>query len=434
MNGPLPLVNKMNKTTSKTPENRKITPAPSGLLQRACACGQHTTGGGKCEHCSKGHSSADSLVRNRSESDGSFFQHDFSGVKIQAQAKLRLSQPGDPYELEADRVAEEVVASGPTSTNSITKGLQMLQRQEETLDLEDREVSGEQEAPVMENDEENDIVADETGMPKREAGSSASSTTSVSVPSGGGRLLDHAVRRFMEHRIGHDFSHVRIHTDASASESARQLQAHAYTVGPNIYFNQGKFNPNHREGLFLLAHELTHVVQQTGTPQGNSRIGIQRKRRQRTSRVPSCDGACAKSKSPRHDGCTSGGPAQGSPSITDLTVERAAHQVIATWSNGSTNTWACSPSTRSGRGGKVPTPLGGDLVGIKCDQCHTNHHGDGMGWFTGFSRQGRSIGFHNSQLVGASYESHGCVRVSCAVARTINANSSSGVTTINVVR
>jgi hypothetical protein len=117
-----------------------------------------------------------------------------------------------------------------------------------------------------------------------------------------------------------------------------------------------------------------------------------------------------------------------------LTVHRAAHQVIATWNSGSADTWACSPSTRSGRGGKMPTPLGGDHIGIKCDQCHTNRHGDGMGWFTGFARQGRRIGFHNSQLVGPSRESHGCVRVSCRVAQTIQEHSSTGITTINVVR
>src|SRR5262249_18374082 len=111
-----------------------------------------------------------------------------------------------------------------------------------------------------------------------------------------------------------------------------------------------------------------------------------------------------------------------------------AHQVIATWSSGSPETWACSPSTSSGPGGKVPTPLvTNDHIGIKCDECHTNRHGDGMGWFTGFASQGRAIGFHNSQLVGPSHESHGCVRVSCGVARTIHDQSSTGVTTINVV-
>ncbi|HSA87019.1 MAG TPA: DUF4157 domain-containing protein, partial [Nitrospira sp.] len=80
-----------------------------------------------------------------------------------------------------------------------------------------------------------------------------------------GRPLDPATRAFFEPRFGHDFSQVRVHTDERAEQSARAVNAHAFTVGPNIVFGAGKFSPASQGGRRLLAHELAHVVQQTGT-------------------------------------------------------------------------------------------------------------------------------------------------------------------------
>lgn len=77
-----------------------------------------------------------------------------------------------------------------------------------------------------------------------------------------GQPLDPAIRTFMEPRFGHDFSRVRVHTDARAAESARAVQALAYTVGNDVVFEIGQYAPGSTEGKRLLAHELTHVVQQ----------------------------------------------------------------------------------------------------------------------------------------------------------------------------
>jgi hypothetical protein len=79
-----------------------------------------------------------------------------------------------------------------------------------------------------------------------------------------GRPLDAATRAFFEPRFGHDFSQVRVHAGEQAEQSARAVNAHAFTVGPNIVFGAGKFSPATQEGRRLLAHELTHVVQQSG--------------------------------------------------------------------------------------------------------------------------------------------------------------------------
>ena len=70
----------------------------------------------------------------------------------------------------------------------------------------------------------------------------------------------------MEHRLGHDFSRVRVHSGASAEQSARDVDATAYTVGHNIVFGRSRFSPQTQEGRRLIAHELTHVVQQSQSP------------------------------------------------------------------------------------------------------------------------------------------------------------------------
>jgi hypothetical protein len=77
-----------------------------------------------------------------------------------------------------------------------------------------------------------------------------------------GQPLEPAAREIMESRLGHDFSQVRVHTDASAAKSAQSLNAQAYTVGQDIVFGAGRYQPQHIRGQRILAHELTHVVQQ----------------------------------------------------------------------------------------------------------------------------------------------------------------------------
>jgi hypothetical protein len=81
-----------------------------------------------------------------------------------------------------------------------------------------------------------------------------------------GRPLDPASRAFFESRFGHDFSHVRIHADSEAAASARSINAEAYTFGSDVVFADGRFAPATQEGMHLISHELTHVIQQTRSP------------------------------------------------------------------------------------------------------------------------------------------------------------------------
>jgi Domain of unknown function (DUF4157) len=86
------------------------------------------------------------------------------------------------------------------------------------------------------------------------------------VGSGGGQPLDERTRTDMEASLGHDFGGVRVHTGATASRSAESVQANAYTVGNDIVFRGGGYQPDTPSGRHLLAHELTHVVQQRSGP------------------------------------------------------------------------------------------------------------------------------------------------------------------------
>lgn len=182
---------------------------PSLGLQRQCACGGSAGLTGACQDCQK-----KKLV----------------GKPLQT--KLRINEPGDQCEQEADRVAEQVM------------------RMPET------EISGPR-SPSWSPLVQRWAAGGGTGL--MEAPPSVHE-----VLSSQGQPLGADTRAFFEPRFGHDFSRVRVHTDERAEQSARDVNAYAYTVGHNIVFGAGRFAQGMHEGQRLLAHELTHVVQQSG--------------------------------------------------------------------------------------------------------------------------------------------------------------------------
>jgi hypothetical protein len=109
---------------------------------------------------------------------------------------------------------------------------------------------------------------------------------------GGGQPLSKSERSFFEPRMGQDFSGVRIHADSKAADTAQTIQAKAFTLGNNIVFNTGQYSPNNQEGKKLLAHELTHVVQQNGgTNVGGKRAPTPLSGIQQTGRSPTDQGS-----------------------------------------------------------------------------------------------------------------------------------------------
>jgi hypothetical protein len=177
-------------------------PNKERLLQRKCACGGSVTSSltGKCEAC--------------------------EGERLQT--KLSIGASNDPLEQEADRVADQVLAApSHSSISGIPPLIQRYSRQA---------TEGTDTAP--------------TSVERALASS--------------GRPLEPVLRQDMEQRFGHDFSGVRVHSGSAAAQSARELNALAYTAGRDIVFDAGKFAPSTNDGRRLLAHELTHVVQQRG--------------------------------------------------------------------------------------------------------------------------------------------------------------------------
>ncbi|NOY64216.1 MAG: DUF4157 domain-containing protein, partial [Nitrospirae bacterium] len=111
--------------------------------------------------------------------------------------------------------------------------------------------------------------AEEEPLQTKSPGTTGTRTTegiqmSLHSLKGGGQPLSSSTRAFFEPRFGVDFSHVRVHTDSTAARLSRQLNAEAFTYGRDIFFNSGRYNPSTTTGKRLLAHELTHVVQQGG--------------------------------------------------------------------------------------------------------------------------------------------------------------------------
>jgi hypothetical protein len=221
------------------------------------------------------------------------------------QAKLTIGQPNDPYEQEADRVAAQVVNQLSAPPSSAIQRMDNLEEEEiqtkpqiqrmddleeeeiqtkplegaiapvvqRTDNLEEEEIqtkpSVESIAPSiqrMDNLEEEDLqmipvhrVAETGGME-----ASPDLETSIAQARGGGQPVDQSIRAPIEQAMGADFSGVKVHTDAQADQLNRSVQARAFTTGQNVFFRQGEYNPGSREGQELIAHELTHVMQQNG--------------------------------------------------------------------------------------------------------------------------------------------------------------------------
>ncbi|MBF2064572.1 MAG: DUF4157 domain-containing protein [Calothrix sp. C42_A2020_038] len=184
-----------------------------------------------------------------SQSIASSQSHDISRISLRPQAKLTVGQPGDIYEQEADNVAEQVMRMAASETlefSSPQTAQNSLQRK--CAACENEETEEIQRKPTLQRAAESNIQ-----QPNN-------IESQLSATQGGGSPLPDNVRGFMEPRFGADFSSVRVHTGSAAVQLSRDLGAQAFTYGSDIYFGAGKSPGNNN----LTAHELTHVVQQTG--------------------------------------------------------------------------------------------------------------------------------------------------------------------------
>ncbi|MGK7929775.1 MAG: DUF4157 domain-containing protein [Spirulina sp.] len=153
------------------------------------------------------------------------------------QRKLSMGTVGDKYEQEADRVAKDVVREINTPA--------IVQRDET-----EEKIACE---PMVQRDS---ALTGETVSQEVES--------AIEGAASGGQSLDPKLQSSMGEAMGADFSRVRVHTDSNADRLNQSLQAKAFTTGQNVFFRQGAYQPASREGQELIAHELTHVVQQNG--------------------------------------------------------------------------------------------------------------------------------------------------------------------------
>lgn len=235
----------------------------------------------------------------------------FGGVchacPARVQTKLKINEPGDQYEQEADRVAEQVMRmpergvvwgacspiqavpqracpgcaeqvqrqvepeeeeeEEPIQTKSLTDEIApLVQRQGEEEEEEETQTKSipdaQRQEEEPEEEEEEPLQAKETAGAEPQAAPTLEAR--IRALQGEGQPLPSSERTFFEPRFGHDFSRVRVHTGLQAAAAARAVRARAFTTGQDIVFGAGQYTSGTSTGRRLLAHELTHVVQQRG--------------------------------------------------------------------------------------------------------------------------------------------------------------------------
>jgi peptidoglycan hydrolase-like protein with peptidoglycan-binding domain len=234
----------------------------------------------------------------------------FFGPKIQK--KLKTGTVGDRYEVEADNVADKVLNNKPSGggllqskeevqqksisatissvqakeTKEEDKSVQKKSDKEEDKKVQKKSDKKEEDKTVQkkcaECEKEDKVQKKdkkEEEKPVQKKGKNTESEIQdnelegkLDNSKGGGNSLDKKTKGEMESGFGADFSNVKIHTDSNAVHMSQELGAQAFTNGNDVYFNKGKYNPDSKEGKHLLAHELTHTVQQTGARQKSGTI------------------------------------------------------------------------------------------------------------------------------------------------------------------
>ncbi|MHC0068289.1 eCIS core domain-containing protein [Nostoc sp. UIC 10890] len=206
----------------------------------------------------------DGLLNSRLE-HATRFGHNIANIPLRRpdsappiQAKLTIGQPGDKYEQEADDTARRVVqrihqqSSQPVQREAVTEEKELQTKPADNIQRQSSEEEELQMMPMVQ------CVAD--------GGMAASAEVEAGIQSarGSGQPIAENIREPMEQAFGADFSSVRVHTDSLSDQLNQSIQAKAFTTGQDVFFRQGAYEPGSRGGQELLAHELTHVMQQRG--------------------------------------------------------------------------------------------------------------------------------------------------------------------------
>ncbi|MBD2504559.1 eCIS core domain-containing protein [Anabaena azotica] len=215
--------------------------------------------------------------------------HDISKISLRPQAKLSISQPGDFYEQQADGIAQQVMRRMAQPQRQYVQP--QLMPEEEQLQtkplanfispLLQRQGASQQEqlqtkppahfiSPLLQRQgaSQKEQLQMKPMVQLRLSASGITATsdleTSIQQSRGSGQPLADEIKQPMEQAFGADFNAVRIHTDAKSDKLNKSIQARAFTTGQDVFFRQGEYSPGSNSGKELLAHELTHVIQQNG--------------------------------------------------------------------------------------------------------------------------------------------------------------------------
>src|SRR5215217_2119430 len=241
----------------------------------------------------------------RKAGDESFFDakesSSFFGAGVQP--KLSVSQPDDPYEKEADQTADTVMRMPEAQVQEPER------KEEKDIHRKAEEEEGELVQPKLmlpqisslkrmedadEDEQESTIQRSGRGPP---AATDAGFENTLGSSKGGGSPMPDTTRTFMESRFNADFGGVRIHTDSTAQTLSRSINAQAFTHGNDIYFNSNKYAPGTVSGGHLLAHELTHTIQQGASKSVSPKLSRKPMlQRSAEAPVPQLSNAVAKAK------------------------------------------------------------------------------------------------------------------------------------------
>ena len=178
-------------------------------------------------------------------------KNDTNFFKPVIQKKLSVGSANDSHEVEADQVADQVMKMSEPSPYAVHTGA-LIQKK------------GIHSEPQMQSLAETITPLIQCSSTENGRVASDHIESQINSSKGSGSSMDSGTKSFMENRFGADFSNVKVHTGREAVQMSRDLNAQAFAVGNDIYFNEGKYNPSSDAGKHLLAHELTHTIQQSG--------------------------------------------------------------------------------------------------------------------------------------------------------------------------
>jgi Domain of unknown function (DUF4157) len=189
------------------------------------------------------------------------------------QTKMTLGAPDDMYEREADTTADKVVSQINSPESMQKKEDASIQRMGGSEEEEPVQAKAERIQRMEGGEEEEPIQAKSIQRSGGEGAGEVGDDISNNINSarGSGSSMPENIQAQMGDAMGADFSGVRIHNNSNADTLNRSMNARAFTTGPDIFFKQGEYNPSSQDGQKLLAHELTHVVQQGAS-------GVQKKK------------------------------------------------------------------------------------------------------------------------------------------------------------